>query len=58
MYNDILGDEPKTIEMTKDSIIDAMKDNIDTKQEMINDLLLRITELELELESKENEYHV
>lgn len=54
MYNDILGEKEKELpEITKDSIIDAQRDNINSKQELIEKLLNRITALEIELESNE-----
>jgi cell division protein FtsB len=51
VYNDILGkEENKKVEVSKDSIIHAQKVNIEAKQEMIDELLDRITELEREVE--------
>lgn len=52
MYDDILGSNKKQkVEVDKDSIIQAQKVNIEAKQEMIDDLLDRITELEREVEA-------
>jgi hypothetical protein len=53
MYDDILGEEETPEEVTKDSIISALKANIEAKEEMINDLINRVTELERKIEEIE-----
>ena len=53
MYDDILGEKEEVPEMTKDSIISAQKANIEAKEELIKELMERITELEREIESYE-----
>lgn len=55
MYDDLLGEKRKEIpEESKDSIIDAMRDNIEAKEQMISDLLDRVTELERQIEFYES----
>ena len=53
MYNDILGEEKNLKEVTKDSIISSQKANIEAKQELIDNLINKITELERHVESLE-----
>lgn len=54
MYDDILGEkEDDGPEMTKDSIISAQKANIEAKEELIKELIERVTELEKQIESYE-----
>lgn len=51
MYDDILGEkEDDGPEMTKDSIISAQKANIEAKEELIKELIDKVTELEREIE--------
>lgn len=51
MFDDILGESEKPLpEVSKDSIISAQKDNIEQKEELIRDLLDRVTDLESQLE--------
>lgn len=53
MFNDILGDNKERKEPeSKDSIIEALKDNIESKNEMIHKLLREITKLEREFIEK------
>lgn len=54
MYNDILGDEEKIKEPTEETILEAMKANIQGKDQMIHNLLKQITELERKVEDLEN----
>jgi hypothetical protein len=54
MYNDILGDEEKIKEPTEETILESMKANIEGKEQMINDLVDKITELERKVEDLEN----
>lgn len=55
MYDDILGKRNEGIpEVDKDSIIKAQADNIKQKQELIEDLLRKITDLERQLENENN----
>ena len=51
MYNDILGDKDEIKKPTEESILEAMKANIDGKEQMIHDLLDKITELERQIET-------
>jgi len=50
MYDDILGEKDEPEEMTKDSIISAQKANIEAKEELIKELIEKVTELEREIE--------
>lgn len=46
MFDDILGKKSMGDEETSESIIEAMKDNIEVKEKIIEDLCKQITELE------------
>jgi len=50
MYDDILGEKKNNPEVTKDSIISAQRANIEAKEELIKELIEKITELERENE--------
>lgn len=57
MFDDILGKrKDNEIDVDKDSLIEALEDNVEEKQKMIEDLVAQITELERQLESKEQVY--
>jgi len=57
-YNDILGEKKKPIEkINKDSIIAAQRDNIQAKQELIENLIDQITELERIIETQNQDTH-
>ncbi len=51
MYNDILGDKDEIKQPTEESILESMKANIKGKEQMIKQLLDKITELERQVES-------
>lgn len=56
MFDDILGNKKGEIrKANKDEIIKALKYNIKMKQELIEKLSKRITELERQLEIKEQD---
>ena len=55
MYNDILGEKEDVPELTKDSIISAQKANIEAKEELINDLIRKVTELEQQVEELQSQ---
>lgn len=55
MYDDILGNKKKIQRVSKDSIIEAQRVNIEAKQQMIDELLDRITELERQLEDEQKD---
>ena len=54
MFDDIIGKENDIIEVTNESIIEAMRVNIEEKENFINDLIDNITELESYIESIES----
>jgi len=57
-YNDILGEKKKPIgKINKDSIIAAQRDNIQAKQELIENLIDQITELERIIENQNQDTH-
>jgi len=58
MFNDILGEKKKESRPTTEEIMDAMEYNINKKQEIIDDLLKRITELERQLEEEKTTIHI
>ena len=49
-FDDILGDEKESDDQTIESIMEAMKENINAKDKLITDLVSKVTELEKELE--------
>ena len=55
-YDDILGSKKDNdiTEASTEEIIEAMEYNIKKKQELINDLLKKITDLEIEIERYQN----
>ena len=55
MFNDILGTEPEKVEEDKDSIIEALKDNVEQKEKLIKDLVKQVTQLERVLEEQQND---
>jgi hypothetical protein len=56
MFNDILGNDKKLeMEEDKDSIIDALRYNVEEKQKMIEDLVRQVTDLERLLEEQHND---
>ena len=56
-FDDILGERKNNkIEVDKDSLIKALEDNVKAKQKMIEDLIRQVTELERQIENKEQIY--
>ena len=57
MFDDLLGKRKENkIEVDKDSLIRALEDNVAEKQKMIEDLVAQVTELERQLEDREQGY--
>lgn len=57
MFDDILGEGKEIIEEDKDSLIEALRYNVEEKQKMIEDLIRQVTELERLLEVEQTETH-
>ena len=54
MFNDILGEEEgeEVIEEDRDSLIEALRYNVEKKEKIIQDLIRQVTELERQLENQ------
>lgn len=58
MFNDILGNKKNKPEgPTTEELIKAMEYNIKTKEKLIKDLVKKVTDLERQLEAKNQETH-